>query len=207
MATYKLTAVNTTGALQIETDSTRVDFLIPDDISVNYDVTNSVINIGTGAIQFQFTVANTVDSAGNPFANFAALKTFIEGIFFLNSGASYLVYRALLNQSGTDAPTAIVLENTLGEVPTFAYSNPGVYTLNTVGTIFTANKTFILVKNCFFSPANADALKIFTALYSGTQNINLYTSFTANNGGGNAAMFTSGDVDLNNIEIEILIYP
>ena len=30
------------------------------------------------------------------------------------SGASYLVYTALLSQADTDAPTAIVLENTLG---------------------------------------------------------------------------------------------
>ena len=31
----------------------------------------------------------------------------------------YKIYRALLTQSGTSAPTAIVLENTLGVIPTF----------------------------------------------------------------------------------------
>jgi hypothetical protein len=41
------------------------------------------------------------------------------------SGASYLVYTALLNQSGTDAPVATVLENTLGSL--------GVWTRNGIG--------------------------------------------------------------------------
>ena len=38
----------------------------------------------------------------------------------------YKVYTALLTQSGTDAPTAIVLENTIGEI-SFTYENPGFY--------------------------------------------------------------------------------
>lgn len=51
------------------------------------------------------------------------------------------IYRALLSQSGTDAPTAVILENTLGEVPTFSYSAPGVYLLTTVAPLFVVDKT------------------------------------------------------------------
>jgi hypothetical protein len=57
-------------------------------------------------------------------------------------GASYLVYSALLSQTGTNAPTAIVLANTLGGTPTFTRSSAGVYTL-TLSTAFTVNKTFL----------------------------------------------------------------
>lgn len=52
-------------------------------------------------------------------------------------------YKALLSQSGSNAPTAIVLENTLGEVPTFVYSDIGEYRLTTVGNIFETNKTIV----------------------------------------------------------------
>lgn len=41
----------------------------------------------------------------------------------------YKVYTALLSQSGTDAPTAKILENTLGAVPTFQYFSEGTYQL------------------------------------------------------------------------------
>ena len=37
------------------------------------------------------------------------------------------VYVALLSQSGTDAPVATVLKNTLGGVPVWSYSSVGVY--------------------------------------------------------------------------------
>jgi hypothetical protein len=42
-------------------------------------------------------------------------------------GASYLVYTALLTQSGTSAPTATVLDNTLGGAVTWGYTSDGTY--------------------------------------------------------------------------------
>lgn len=53
----------------------------------------------------------------------------------------YKVYSALLTQTGTDAPVATVLENTLGEVPTFTYLGEGVYEISTTSNIFSQNKT------------------------------------------------------------------
>ncbi|WP_053004231.1 beta strand repeat-containing protein [Flavobacterium sp. ABG] len=50
------------------------------------------------------------------------------------------VYKALISQAGTGAPTVTVLENTLGTV-TFGYSSVGGYTVSSAG-LFTANKTF-----------------------------------------------------------------
>jgi hypothetical protein len=54
----------------------------------------------------------------------------------------YKVYTALLTQSGTDAPVATVLENTLGNI-TWSYEEAGKYRANLAGA-FTENKTFLL---------------------------------------------------------------
>jgi hypothetical protein len=53
--------------------------------------------------------------------------------------ASYKVYTALMIQSGTDDPTANVLENTIGSL-TWARQNPGIYVATCTGC-FTENKT------------------------------------------------------------------
>lgn len=59
-------------------------------------------------------------------------------------GTSYLKYVALLSQTGTNAPTAIVLENTLGGTVVWTRADAGEYT-GTLSSVFTENKTFILV--------------------------------------------------------------
>jgi len=55
-------------------------------------------------------------------------------------GASYLVYTALLTQSGTDAPVAIVLENTFDGVPVWSYAGVGDYRVTLTGA-FPQTKT------------------------------------------------------------------
>ena len=57
--------------------------------------------------------------------------------------APYKVYTALLTQSGTEAPTAVVLQNTLGEL-TFEYDNVGQYKIISNG-LFTVGKTTISI--------------------------------------------------------------
>lgn len=59
-------------------------------------------------------------------------------------GASYLKYVALLSQSGTDAPVATVLENTLGGTVVWGYASVGNYTA-TLSNAFTDNKTAVLL--------------------------------------------------------------
>ena len=59
----------------------------------------------------------------------------------------YKVYTALLNQGGETAPTAIVLENTLGPI-TFGYNDEGWYSVLS-SNLFTFEKTAI-----FISPLN-----------------------------------------------------
>lgn len=58
-----------------------------------------------------------------------------------SGGAGYLVYTALLSQSGTDAPVATVLENTLGGTVVWSYDDVGSY-IATLAGVFAANKTW-----------------------------------------------------------------
>jgi hypothetical protein len=55
------------------------------------------------------------------------------------------VYKALLTQSGTDAPVATVLENTLGKV-VWGYDSVGAYTA-TLDDAFVDNKTVLLISS------------------------------------------------------------
>lgn len=57
--------------------------------------------------------------------------------------SSHKKYVALLTQSGTSAPVATILENTLGVI-TWTYDSAGTY-LATSAALFTANKTAILL--------------------------------------------------------------
>jgi len=70
------------------------------------------------------------------------VKNLLGRVYILEqSGAgSYKVYTALLTQSGTDAPTAIVLENTIGNI-SFTYQSAGVYYLN-CSNVFLEDKYF-----------------------------------------------------------------
>ena len=56
-----------------------------------------------------------------------------------NGGRPYKSYTALLTQSGTSAPVATVLENTVGTI-TITRSGTGEYTITSSG-LFTLNKT------------------------------------------------------------------
>lgn len=59
-----------------------------------------------------------------------------------SSESGYRSYVALLSQSGTDNPTAIVLENSLGDI-VWEYDSPGIYFGN-LNNSFPIEKTFVL---------------------------------------------------------------
>lgn len=73
------------------------------------------------------------------------------------STGTYKVYTALISQSGTSAPTATVLENTLGGTVILGRTGTGNYTFTLTGA-FTLSKTFISFNfgsNAGVSPAVA----------------------------------------------------
>lgn len=63
------------------------------------------------------------------------------------SGVSYKKYVAILSQSGTDAPSALVMENTLGVTITWAYAGVGNYYANASSAVFTSGKTWFMSSN------------------------------------------------------------
>lgn len=72
---------------------------------------------------------------------------------------TYKVYKAFLTQTGTNAPVATVVENTLGGTPVWSYFGVGTYELTLAGA-FTLNKCDVRLKcndyayNLFNPPVN-----------------------------------------------------
>lgn len=69
---------------------------------------------------------------------------YYDGTSWQNTARPYKVYTALLTQSGTSAPVATVLENTLGGTVTWNYEDVGDYSATLTGA-FTTGKTWIIV--------------------------------------------------------------
>ena len=76
--------------------------------------------------------------------------------------APYLVYTALLTQSGTDAPVATVLENTLGGTPVWSRQASGTFRA-TLTNLFTSNKSTAFVANDYVNGNSEHSTGSFTA--------------------------------------------
>lgn len=131
--------------------------------------------------QVQAIIQANQPSIGNPYATILDL-----------GGASSTIYTALISQSSTDAPTATVLQNTLGVVPTFNYAATGQYSLTITGSLFVQAKTFIMVTNWGRNP-----VKFF---WSDENTIAIRTSALA------AGAWAYSDDVLSNLSLEIRIY-
>jgi len=95
------------------------------------------------AVKPEWAVKNTGDSqpAGEINAVVEAVRTNADQLDTALAGARpYKSYVALLSQSGTAAPTAVVLENTLGGTVVWTRQNVGEYIATLLGA-FTLNKT------------------------------------------------------------------
>ena len=113
---------------------------------------------------------NTRDDSATTPENF--LYTDVDGNVLsapLSYAKPYKVYTALLTQSGTNPPTATVLENTLGGTVVWSYTSPGYY-VATLNNTFTINKTAII-----FSFADDGNGWIATPYYIDDSNIGLST--------------------------------
>lgn len=74
------------------------------------------------------------------------LNPFTGNLDDAGSGLPYLTYAAVLNQAGTDAPVATVLQNTLGGAVVWSRSAAGHYRATLAGA-FPANKTLVIIGN------------------------------------------------------------
>lgn len=109
-----------------------------------------------------------------------------------SNGLGYKKYTALLTQVGTDDPSVVILENTLGGIPTVTYSSDGNYFITLVGK-WTSNKTGI-----FTAQLNS---AIFSALILDNDTIIISTEYIST-----GTPIASNGL-LNNSLIEIRIYP
>ena len=130
------------------------------------DTSEIVINDGTPTTK-KITIAN--------------LKTSL--------GVNYTKLVCLITQSGTDAPTLTILENTTGATFSTVRYVAGAYQISASSSVFTADKTLILANN-FRYPYTIDVNR------TGADNVTIGTY----NGGS-----TSDDVLLNS-SLEIRIY-
>ena len=70
-------------------------------------------------------------------------------------GVNYTKLVVLISQSGTNAPTLTILENTTGATFSTVRQAQGVYQITTLSSVFTVNKTLILANN-FTYPYTVD---------------------------------------------------
>lgn len=128
----------------LQTDVTNLGLLVGGKASLT-QLNNSVADINNTIASLQLLVDTKITDAprdgktyGRKDENWSEIQT--------TGGVNYKVYTALLTQSGTASPTAIVLENTLGVTVTFRYVGVGQYSLTASAEIFTETKTI-----CFYT--------------------------------------------------------
>jgi hypothetical protein len=102
-------------------------------------------------------------------------------------------YRALVTQSSGTAPTATVLENSLGAAVVWARSSTGTYTATLTGA-FTSAKTFIM------QPGETGTIAAIKNVIAVRTSADVVTVTTGAGG-------TLEDSVLSSFPIEILVYP
>jgi hypothetical protein len=109
---------------------------------------------------------------------------------------SYKVYTALLTQTGTTAPVAKVLENTLGGTLVWTRNGDGQYVATLAGAFLDENKFFTLNSITEFIGANI-------VIYWGNSNMFQLNTYTGN---GQDMPYLETDGILYNYPIEIRVY-
>ena len=142
--------------------------------------------LGSSTIEFDGNGDyNTILEAGAGLNNTVTLPSESGTLALVN----YKVYTALLTQAGTNAPVAIVLENTLGGTIVWSRFNTGTYRGTLTGA-FTVNKTII-----FNNITNGNI-----QIASGTSDVNT-VQLIARDMSGNAQ-----DGGVNSMSLEIRVY-
>ncbi len=103
-------------------------WVIIDDVNVTTEGSTTTLTADLNYMYLALRYVSTADIAHVNSTILLKKKSSSASAASAGGGASYLVYTALLTQSGTDAPVATVLENTLGVTVTWSYGNVGSYT-------------------------------------------------------------------------------
>ena len=155
------------------------------------DTAAAIRNYTTENIRYVASDSGIVMTVIGDTAKFSVDTSYIQ-----RKAVPYKKWVGLLSQSGTDAPTAIVLENTLDSIVTFEYVNTGLYHIHLgASSGFDYTKTFIING----SPGNVDTPFGRTLFYN-TGGIAIIISTTDESGN-----FINNNLNLTPIEIRI--YP
>jgi len=114
--------------------------------------------------------------------------------FAAQVGLPYKLYTAVLTQVGASAPVPTVLQNTLGVVPTYAYTSTGQYTISGITPVlFSTAKVFIV--------AQGGAVNAISNIVGGGPDAGKIQVLNYNNAG------VLTDSSSNPIYLEIRVYP
>ena len=141
-----------------------------------------------------------LDHDGNVIA--AVVKS-VDGNVTMSVDGQPKVYRALLTQTGTDAPVATVLENTLGGEVVWTRGSPGTYA-GTLANAFTADKTFVNIQGDLTVGDwdGGTAIRAFSITRPGSSAVSVQTVLGALGG-----TWAASDDLLVGQSVEILVYP
>ena len=119
---------------------------------------------------------------------------------------AYKVYTALLTQSGTSAPVATVLENTLSGTITWSYLSVGTYQATLVGA-FPSSKTFFYINS---EASYNNGPQIYSQKIRQLTRISddiVFLSQTELNFTAGVFSSAGGANNFTNVSIEIRVYP
>lgn len=108
-----------------------------------------------------------------------------------------LVYKVLITQTSTGAPTVKVLENTLGAAVVWARTSAGLYT-GTLASAFTVDKTAVLIQQ----PASLNRAEIVRT----SANVITVTTKVLSES-SNVLIATATDALLTDNYLEVVVYP
>lgn len=172
---YNFSIVDSTLVVTLDTESGKFSESVTTYSQPNLVLGNDRIFLKEEGLFLQEFVFDNIgdingDTATNLISAYELLDSLIKSIFVTTTPVDsriYKVYTALLTQTGTGAPTATVLENTLGFVPTFTYNGVGIYRL--VGT-FDITKTIVIFEN-----PSKTSIDSTTSSYNVGSRVNLYS--------------------------------
>ena len=179
----------TSGALVIGKRYTILDFNTGDNFTNVANVISGTINT-TGCVFDAIGTTPTTYSNGSTLAHYET-QSYTYAELKAGLGIGTKVYKALLTQTGTSAPVATVLVNTLSGTPVWSYDSVGIYYM-TLASEFTSGKTGVITGSTDNSRSYAG--------YRGDANI-VYIEQSSNDGS-----FTPVN-GLDALTIEIRVYP
>jgi hypothetical protein len=200
--------------LSFRTNGNFIDFVNTDDTSLHVETVlmtlhntskcinwslpedTTKINFTIDEVEYSDILIADIDFDGVTMTAQADFKTNIETMFPGLAGgaaAGYLSYVALLSQTGTDAPVATVLVNTLGGTVVWTRDSAGFY-IATLSGAFPLAKTYLLI--------NQGATSNLNTIYNsedGEPSNSIYLE--------TAVAGTPTDGQLYYITVEIRVYP